>query len=599
MKKFNNFTSPRGDNDQLNFDFKNEKNFLQQLEEMLADLTRSKSRKTRMKEMMHQKGEKITSRISGYIRWKKHLMKIVTSLKMFCLLGNTSSTNHKNIVTKASSRVKYSITSWSISYWLTFQRYCAKIVWTNDKMYLVNSYPKTSSCCLVAKLENMKCLISSLSNDNHDKDHLFNQTFSNTSFLFRNMSYKELARNFLKTLIFVIARRIHSLYRTQKENYQLKISSCYNVFARFVIRIPWKELKTNNVLPKQTYKSKSLLLCLFLVMFANAEGAKSGGGFGCKNQNLNNLKGASQACLPKEYSKYELPNPSGVNPIKVELLIQEVLRINDKDYSITFSCYYNIYWPDRRIRLSHNFGEEMLTDAQKKNPNFNLTNSPDVTVPMNLEMIKDLWLPNILIYNLKTFKVMDVLSKLAGLWISADYTVLYSTATHITFICPMHFDKFPLDTQSCKFQVGSYSYDDSQMTFTTLRAGYDGKVENSIALDYAIEIRNLSPQDSILLFDGLGNFSLAGFELVLNRYVSTYIITYYLPSGLFVIVSWISFLIPMDVIPGRMALLVTLFLVLVNIFNNVTTNTPKAEGLTAIEAWMLACILFVFGALIE
>ena len=50
---------------------------------------------------------------------------------------------------------------------------------------------------------------------------------------------------------------------------------------------------------------------------------------------------------------------------------------------------------------------------------------------------------------------------------------------------------------------------------------------------------------------------------------------------------------------GRMALLVTLFLVLVNIFNNVTTNTPKAEGLTAIEAWMLACILFVFGALAE
>ena len=48
-----------------------------------------------------------------------------------------------------------------------------------------------------------------------------------------------------------------------------------------------------------------------------------------------------------------------------------------------------------------------------------------------------------------------------------------------------------------------------------------------------------------------------------------------------------------------MALLVTLFLVLVNIFNTVTTNTPKAEGLTAIEAWMLACILFVFGTLVE
>ena len=49
--------------------------------------------------------------------------------------------------------------------------------------------------------------------------------------------------------------------------------------------------------------------------------------------------------------------------------------------------------------------------------------------------------------------------------------------------------------------------------------------------------------------------------------------------GLFVVVSWISFVVPPDVIPGRMALLITLFLVLVNIFNSVTTNTPKAEGM--------------------
>ena len=92
--------------------------------------------------------------------------------------------------------------------------------------------------------------------------------------------------------------------------------------------------------------------------------------------------------------------------------------------------------------------------------------------------------------------------------------------------------------------------------------------------------------------------SLTTFLLVNKAQYTLLPLSFSLP-GLFVIVSWISFLIPMDVIPGRMALLVTLFLVLVNIFNNVTTNTPKAEGLTAIEAWMLACILFVFGALVE
>ena len=54
-----------------------------------------------------------------------------------------------------------------------------------------------------------------------------------------------------------------------------------------------------------------------------------------------------------------------------------------------------------------------------------------------------------------------------------------------------------------------------------------------------------------------------------------------------------------EVIPGRMTLLVTIFLVLINIFNTIQTNSPKAEGLTAIEAWVIACIIFVFGALGE
>ena len=47
-----------------------------------------------------------------------------------------------------------------------------------------------------------------------------------------------------------------------------------------------------------------------------------------------------------------------------------------------------------------------------------------------------------------------------------------------------------------------------------------------------------------------------------------------------------------------MAMLITLFLVLINIFNIVTTNSPNVEGMTAIAAWMLVCIFFVFGALV-
>ena len=45
------------------------------------------------------------------------------------------------------------------------------------------------------------------------------------------------------------------------------------------------------------------------------------------------------------------------------------------------------------------------------------------------------------------------------------------------------------------------------------------------------EIGPLAAQDKILDYGDLGNFSLSGFEMILTRYVSTYIITYYLPSG--------------------------------------------------------------------
>ena len=78
-----------------------------------------------------------------------------------------------------------------------------------------------------------------------------------------------------------------------------------------------------------------------------------------------------------------------------------------------------------------------------------------------------------------------------------------------------------------------------------------------------------------------------------------YLYIYYLPSGLFVAVSWVSFVIPPEVVPGRMALLVTLFLVLTNIFNTITNVSPNVEGMNAIASWMIACMFFVFLALLE
>ena len=112
-------------------------------------------------------------------------------------------------------------------------------------------------------------------------------------------------------------------------------------------------------------------------------------------------------------------------------------------------------------------------------------------------------------------------------------------------------------------------------------------------LNNNIALRHLATTCSTLT----GNYSVTGFELTLSRKMAFYIITYYFPTGMFVIVSWISFLVPPESVPGRMTILVTVFLCLVNIFNSITNKIPKADGLTAIEAFIIICIIFVFGAL--
>ena len=56
-----------------------------------------------------------------------------------------------------------------------------------------------------------------------------------------------------------------------------------------------------------------------------------------------------------------------------------------------------------------------------------------------------------------------------------------------------------------------------------------------------------------------------------------------MPSGLFVCVSWISFVVPIDAIPGRMALLVTLLLVMINMFNSSVEKEPLSQYITALS----------------
>ena len=68
---------------------------------------------------------------------------------------------------------------------------------------------------------------------------------------------------------------------------------------------------------------------------------------------------------------------------------------------------------------------------------------------------------------------------------------------------------------------------------------------------------------------------------------------------MFVIVSWVTFMIKPEVVPARMGLLITIFLVLINIFNGVKSEAPVWKTLNAVDRYLLICIGLVFMALFE
>ncbi len=76
------------------------------------------------------------------------------------------------------------------------------------------------------------------------------------------------------------------------------------------------------------------------------------------------------------------------------------------------------------------------------------------------------------------------------------------------------------------------------MKFYTNLLQYDDSIRNTI-LDYSVDLAPLKPEDSLYIFQDIGNYSQTGYEMTLSRNSLKYLVNYYLPSGLFVFVSWV------------------------------------------------------------
>ena len=113
----------------------------------------------------------------------------------------------------------------------------------------------------------------------------------------------------------------------------------------------------------------------------------------------------------------------------------------------------------------------------------------------------------------------------------------YTVAAKVVTYCPMRFENYPLDLQYCPFQVGSYGHNESYMSFKLESLTRDDQQSISV-LGYKTKVLSL-PQQHQLWRSRRGNFTMTVFLLELKRKSTPYLIGFYLPSGLFVMVSWV------------------------------------------------------------
>jgi len=308
-------------------------------------------------------------------------------------------------------------------------------------------------------------------------------------------------------------------------------------------------------------------------------------------------------CIDADYVKTK--SPDNFVTVFINPLLLEIFKVDDLQFTISFSMWLGLNWMDNRLKIEPN---QINSGHQIVSPN------SIALTQQNKKLLDHIWIPEIYIPHRGLTKcrhgdgfydeVVNILVKNKS--ISVDYWTLQKP----TITCSMIFNWFPFDQQNCIFLIQGSIAEEFMELINIHKAEEMGLLHfQNTLVDYEISIaptpkQNMSYKshsDSLDEFYGMKFAyirSQTGFVFQLKRRWTRYIFIYYIPSSLCVITSWVSFLISPQVIPGRMSLLVTLFLSLTTLLvSTVSSSPPVAVGISALTAWIIIQYVFLITAI--
>ena len=274
---------------------------------------------------------------------------------------------------------------------------------------------------------------------------------------------------------------------------------------------------------------------------------------------------SSGICLPADYNKMDLP---GMKPLHIDtqMFLMEIYEVNERDLTIHINLFMTFAWQDNRL---------------------NFTSAKETSVDVDKRFINSIWTPDFYIYHMKEVEGVNGVTSMKGLTVQKhgdSVKLFYSMEANVKFMCPMSFLHFPFESNVCKFRLTSYTFSADRMVFKALTAKRpDKRLLQEKVRDYEVKVDYLKGNDTAQIADILNSddsriFSVVGLKITFENLYSKYLWVYYLPTSMFTVTSWVSFLLPPTSYPSRTSLLVTVFLCQIGLFNAVIRDTPNQDG---------------------
>ncbi|XP_018328126.1 glycine receptor subunit alpha-4 isoform X2 [Agrilus planipennis] len=338
-------------------------------------------------------------------------------------------------------------------------------------------------------------------------------------------------------------------------------------------------LQKSNRLCSQFFRKNEMSWPILILIFEIVSFLKSA----TVAQLYQDVSSHSKTIFPRHYVKEVRPPTRFGKPVEVKfsMNVVDINSINVEDMDFRMDMFLKQEWVDSRLEIP----EELFDNEDEY-----------VTLPT--ELLDDLWQPDLYFLNSKVVEIATLTHKFSSVSLYKNKTVHYSARMHAIVACQMEFLYYPMDIQTCPVNVESFTYNNQKMTLKWASAGVSVSPELKL-LQYHIGQPLELQEQNVFTNEKGGNFSRLVVYFRFERQIGHHLIQTFAPSTLVVMLSWSSFWLGLDAVPGRVTLLVTCMLTLVTMFTGLRTDIPPVAYVKALDLWMAICMLFVFAALAE